>query len=77
MRRIERILEEACGTEFTAVVARIEHRGLVMFERAYGTTRADSLGGQFTPTPASISRRSQNSSLPPCSCSSSTPVSSH
>ncbi len=43
MRRIERILEEACGTEFTAVVARIEHRGLVLFERAYGTTRADSL----------------------------------
>ncbi len=44
MRRIERILEEACGTEFTAAVARIEHRGRVIFERAYGTTRADALG---------------------------------
>ncbi len=44
MRRIGRILEEACGSEFTAAVARIEHRGRLCFERAYGTTRADELG---------------------------------
>ncbi len=42
--RIEQILEEACGSEFTAAVARIEHCGRVRFERAYGTTRADELG---------------------------------
>jgi CubicO group peptidase (beta-lactamase class C family) len=38
------VLEKACGTEFTAAVARIEHRGRLVFERAYGTTRADALG---------------------------------
>jgi CubicO group peptidase (beta-lactamase class C family) len=40
---VDRILREACGREFTAAVARIEHRGRVVFERAYGTTRADEL----------------------------------
>jgi CubicO group peptidase (beta-lactamase class C family) len=43
VRRIDRILEEACGSEFTAAVARIEHRGRVVYERALGVTRADSL----------------------------------
>lgn len=38
------VLEKACGTEFTAAVARIEHRGRLVFERAYGTTRLDELG---------------------------------
>ncbi|MGA8324574.1 MAG: serine hydrolase domain-containing protein, partial [Candidatus Cybelea sp.] len=41
---MHQILEEACGTQFTAAVARIEHRGRVIFERAYGITRADDLG---------------------------------
>ena len=31
------------ATEFTGAVARIEHRGQVVFERAYGVTRADAL----------------------------------
>jgi CubicO group peptidase (beta-lactamase class C family) len=44
MKRVHQILEEACGTQFTAAVARIEHRGRVIFERAYGVTRADDLG---------------------------------
>jgi serine-type D-Ala-D-Ala carboxypeptidase len=43
MNRIDELLERACGTEFTAAVARIEHRGRLLFERAYGVTRADSL----------------------------------
>lgn len=41
--RVERTLEDACGAQFTAAVARIEHRGNVVFERAYGVTRADEL----------------------------------
>jgi CubicO group peptidase (beta-lactamase class C family) len=44
MKRVHAILKEACGTQFTAAVARIEHRGRVIFERAYGVTRADDLG---------------------------------
>jgi serine-type D-Ala-D-Ala carboxypeptidase len=43
MTRINQLLEEACGKEFTAAVGRIEHRGRLVFERAYGTTRGDSL----------------------------------
>lgn len=43
MKAIDRILEEACGSQFTAAVARIEHRGRVLYERAVGTTRADEL----------------------------------
>jgi CubicO group peptidase (beta-lactamase class C family) len=35
-------LRGACGTQFTAAVARIERAGRVRFERAYGVTRADS-----------------------------------
>jgi serine-type D-Ala-D-Ala carboxypeptidase len=38
---VDRALRDACGTQFTAAVARIEHRGRVVFERAYGVTRAD------------------------------------
>jgi CubicO group peptidase (beta-lactamase class C family) len=41
MKSVDRILREACGSEFTGAVARIEHRGGVLFERAYGVTRAD------------------------------------
>lgn len=41
--QIEQLLQNACGTEFTAAVARIEHRGRLLFERAYGVTRADEL----------------------------------
>jgi serine-type D-Ala-D-Ala carboxypeptidase len=41
--RIDELLENACGREFTAAVARVEHRGRPIFERAYGTTRADEL----------------------------------
>jgi CubicO group peptidase (beta-lactamase class C family) len=41
--RVEEALESACGIEFTAAVARIEHRGRPIFERAYGMTRDDAL----------------------------------
>jgi len=41
--RVEDALESACGIEFTAAVARIEHRGKPVFERAYGITRHDEL----------------------------------
>jgi serine-type D-Ala-D-Ala carboxypeptidase len=41
--RVQEALESACGIEFTAAVARIEHRGTVVFERAYGATRSDAL----------------------------------
>jgi CubicO group peptidase (beta-lactamase class C family) len=38
----DRVLRRACGREFTAAVARIEHRGRLAFERAYGVTRDDA-----------------------------------
>ncbi|HZV76625.1 MAG TPA: serine hydrolase [Candidatus Babeliales bacterium] len=41
--RVDAILNGACGTQFTAAVARIEYRGRVVFERAYGATRNDEL----------------------------------
>lgn len=41
--RTHEIMEEATGTEFTGAVARIEHRGDLVFERAYGVTRNDAL----------------------------------
>lgn len=41
--RVEGILKAASGIEFTACVARIEFRGDLVFERAYGTTRNDAL----------------------------------
>jgi serine-type D-Ala-D-Ala carboxypeptidase len=37
------VLNDACGKQFTAAVARIEHRGKLVFERAYGATRSDAL----------------------------------
>jgi CubicO group peptidase (beta-lactamase class C family) len=36
-------LQANLGKEYTAAVVRIERRGRVVFERAYGTTRADAL----------------------------------
>jgi CubicO group peptidase (beta-lactamase class C family) len=41
--RVEGVLREALGKEFTGAVARIESKGTVVFERAYGTTRGDAL----------------------------------
>ena len=41
--RVDRVLRDGCGEEFTGAVARIEARGNVVFERAYGTTRTDAL----------------------------------
>ncbi|MBV8637716.1 MAG: beta-lactamase family protein [Candidatus Eremiobacteraeota bacterium] len=38
---IDDLLHKATGTWFTAAVARIEHRGKLVFEEAYGTTRDD------------------------------------
>ncbi len=40
-RGVEEVLRDACGTQFTAAVARIEQGGRARFERAYGATRAD------------------------------------
>jgi serine-type D-Ala-D-Ala carboxypeptidase len=40
---IHKILQANLGKEYTAAVARIERRGRVVFEHAYGTTRADEL----------------------------------
>ncbi|HEV3091096.1 MAG TPA: serine hydrolase domain-containing protein [Candidatus Cybelea sp.] len=42
--RVDGVLLAACGVEFTAAVARVEHGGGVVFERAYGATRADACG---------------------------------
>lgn len=39
--RVRRVLQNACGKQFTAAVARIEHRGGLVFEAAYGVTRED------------------------------------
>jgi CubicO group peptidase (beta-lactamase class C family) len=36
------VVRDACGTIFTAAVARIEYGGGLCFERAYGATRADA-----------------------------------
>jgi CubicO group peptidase (beta-lactamase class C family) len=41
--RVQRVLRDACGKQFTAAVARIEHRGRLVFESAYGQTRDDNL----------------------------------
>jgi CubicO group peptidase (beta-lactamase class C family) len=41
--RVEEVMRRGIGSEFTGAVARIEHRGHVVFERAYGTTRLDAL----------------------------------
>lgn len=42
--RVKRVLQDACGKHFTAAVARIEYRGRLAFEEAYGVTREDALG---------------------------------
>lgn len=39
--RVRRVLGDACGKQFTGAVARIEHRGRLVFESAYGATRDD------------------------------------
>jgi CubicO group peptidase (beta-lactamase class C family) len=41
--RVDRVLRDACGEEFIGAVARVEAGGRVVFERAYGLTRADAL----------------------------------
>jgi serine-type D-Ala-D-Ala carboxypeptidase len=40
---IDAVLQAACGKQFTAAAARIEHHGHLVFERAYGVTRNDAL----------------------------------
>lgn len=42
-KRVRETLRSAYGIEYTGAVARIEHRGKLVFEEAYGTTRADAL----------------------------------
>ena len=37
------MLLDATGSAFTGAVARVEHRGVLLFERAYGATRDDQL----------------------------------
>lgn len=39
--RVQSVLRDACGKQFTGAVARIEHRGELVFEAAYGVTRED------------------------------------
>ncbi len=38
------VLVDATGEIFTGALARVEHEGILMFERAYGVTRDDRLG---------------------------------
>ncbi len=38
---VDRVLRAYAGTDFTGAVARVEHRGCLVFERAYGITRED------------------------------------
>jgi CubicO group peptidase (beta-lactamase class C family) len=42
--RVDAILREAAGTRATAIVARVQRSGALLFERAYGTTRDDGRG---------------------------------
>ena len=42
MQRADTVLRAAVGGAFTGAVARVEYRGEPVWERAYGTTRADS-----------------------------------
>lgn len=42
-QRVQSVLRNACGKQFTGAVARIEHRGRLVFETSYGCTRADAL----------------------------------
>lgn len=43
---IDRVLESATGRFFTGAVARVERRGELVYERAFGTTRSDALQQQ-------------------------------
>ena len=43
MIAVDRLLHGACGREFTAAVARVEHHGRLVYERAFGVTRCDEL----------------------------------
>jgi CubicO group peptidase (beta-lactamase class C family) len=38
---MDEAMRAACGVQFTGAVARVEHAGRVVFERAYGATRSD------------------------------------
>ena len=50
--RTDAVVRAAVGTVFTGAVARVEHRGRLVFERAYGRTRNDELGRQvYVDTP--------------------------
>ncbi len=50
--RVERALRDGTGRQFTGAVARVEFRGRVVFERAYGSTRDDDLARPvFVDTP--------------------------
>lgn len=40
---VDALLRRACGEQYTGAVARVEQRGRLLFERAYGTTRDDAL----------------------------------
>ncbi|MDP9024089.1 MAG: beta-lactamase family protein, partial [Candidatus Eremiobacteraeota bacterium] len=42
MKRLDLLLEAAIGSWCTAIVARVEHRGALAYERALGRTRLDS-----------------------------------
>lgn len=39
--RTEGVLRAACGEEFTGAVARVEYRGSLLYESAFGSTRTD------------------------------------
>jgi serine-type D-Ala-D-Ala carboxypeptidase len=39
---VDGVLREACGSAFTGAVARIEHRGRLVFESAYGVSRLET-----------------------------------
>jgi CubicO group peptidase (beta-lactamase class C family) len=39
---MDETMRAACDVQFTGAVARVEHAGRVVFERAYGMTRADA-----------------------------------
>lgn len=58
--RVDGTLRSACGTAFTGAVARIEHRGRPVFERAYGVTRDDEAArAVFVDTPFDLASLSK------------------
>lgn len=53
-------MRSACGIAFTGAVARIEHRGRLVFERAYGVTRHDEAArAVFVDTPFDLASLSK------------------